>query len=61
MAGAGDAQVGGASRRERRWGAGANERGIQRCTDMGGGDGRKEESKERSRQTVETGGAGGLV
>ena len=60
MAGAGDVQMGGALRRERRWGADTN---IERDTEMNGclwRGGRTEEGKELLIKTVESGGAGGL-
>ena len=49
------------SARELRWGAGANDRGLRRGMYTDGEVCRKEEAKERSRKTTETGGAGGLV
>ena len=58
--GADNDQVGGAFRQERRWGASTNRETsmTKKAFDWRGG--RMEEVKEQSRNTVESGGAGGL-
>ena len=61
MGGAGDVQVGVASHWESRWRVGANLERNLAMNGYGRGGGRKEEANERSRQTVETGGAGGVL